>query len=52
MQKRNVEKVQQLLLMPNYDINYASQKKITPLILASKLGMMHTWFDVSLARLQ
>ncbi|KAH3808884.1 hypothetical protein DPMN_137243 [Dreissena polymorpha] len=37
MQKRDIEKVQQLLLMPNYDLNYASQKRITPLILASQL---------------
>ncbi|KAH3816886.1 26S proteasome non-ATPase regulatory subunit 10-like isoform X2 [Dreissena polymorpha] len=39
MQKRDIEKVQQLLLMPNYDLNYASQKRITPLILASQLGL-------------
>lgn len=40
MKKRDVEKVQQLLLMPNFDLNYSSRKKVTPLILASKLGRL------------
>jgi hypothetical protein len=46
MRKRDIEKVQQLLLMPNFDLNYSSKKKITPLILAAKLGrfLQLQWF--------
>ncbi|KAL4226787.1 hypothetical protein ACF0H5_014766 [Mactra antiquata] len=39
IRKRDVDKVFKLLLMPNFDLNYTAKKKVTPLILASKLGL-------------
>ena len=43
IKRKDTEKVLQLIHVPGYDINYATQRKITPLILASKLGWVLYW---------